>query len=192
MEDLIYWMMQHEEREIIKIKHTLWVQLIILPFFYCVDSAKGQSNYTDLSQSEFDSFNCCWRVLAAEGKYEEAAVLITEYLENSKLIRNRHSLHWHAGQMYCFANEMEKAKAEMKKTTDIFSKTFGGKEAKAWHWYVHGNIAYIDRDKPKLISIINHWKTKWNEPINYSFLVGLLNGWELPYSEITIDTTHAK
>jgi hypothetical protein len=65
----------------------------------------GRPNFGNrLPQNKFDSDTCCWRKFAKTGEYQKAADLIVDYLENGKP-QNRHSLNWHAGQLFAEAGD---------------------------------------------------------------------------------------
>jgi len=159
--------------------------LVILYF-----SAKAQTTSTDyfisIKQEIFDSDTCCWRQLSNSKKYEESAELVVEYLNKSKQITNRHSLNWHAGQLFAMANKNDIAKTYFKKTYSIFYKLFGDDDAKTWYYYAKGTVAFIDRDKIKLKRIIEKWERNFEKDKNYQTLIILLEKWGNSYQEALI------
>ncbi|MDR2009906.1 MAG: hypothetical protein LBQ22_05445 [Bacteroidales bacterium] len=145
-------------------------------------SAIAQNPEINYSQAEFDSDTCCWRKLADSGKYEEGANLILEYLKEGKP-ENKHSLKWHAGQLFANAEKNTKAIKYFRKTSNIFYRWFGGEDGRAWYFYVNGTKAFLRRDKKQLQKIIKHWSNKLPEDMNYKQLVLLLENWDETYLE---------
>lgn len=140
--------------------------IIYLLFFHFTNAQTTELSY---KQSLFDSDSCCWRKLSAEGKHTEAAELIVNYTDNSPNATNKHSLKWHAGQMYAAAGNNKKAIKYYKKTYSIFYKWFG---EEAWYYYAKGNVACLKKDKIKLERIIAAWdKKKLEKDINYKALI---------------------
>jgi hypothetical protein len=131
-------------------------------------------------RTAFDSDSCCWRKLSADKKYLDAGNLIVSYLNNSKP-KNKHSLNWHAGQMFAMAHSDKLAKKYFKRTYSIFYKWFGDNDAKAWYYYAIGTIAFIDNDKKTLEKTIKTWKKKFPADNNYKALVRLNENWGKSY-----------
>jgi tetratricopeptide (TPR) repeat protein len=130
----------------------------LLPFFLCITFYTfSQNKELAYRQVVFDSDTCCWRKLSAEGKPNEAAMLIVNYIKKSPNAVNKHSLKWHAGQMYAAAGNNKKAIVYYKKTYNIFYKWFGDH---AWYYYAKGNVAYLEKDRKKLRRIITLWDRK--------------------------------
>lgn len=141
--------------------------------------------YSCLSYSEpvFNADTCCWRKLASEKKYEEAATLITfyaKYHEDKQI--NKHLLNWHAGQMFAMAGS-RRAKHYMKKTYSVFTKWFGGDDGKTWYYYAKGTKAFLEDDRNELVTILYKWDRKFEKDKNYDNLVRLNNNWGKPYAE---------
>jgi hypothetical protein len=90
--------------------------LLYILFPFSVIAQNPEINY---SQTEFDSDSCCWRKLAASGKYEEGANLITDYLREGKP-ENKHSLKWHAGQLFAKSGNYKMAIKYFRRTSNIF------------------------------------------------------------------------
>ncbi len=128
----------------------------------------------------FDSDTCCWRKLCADKKYLDAANLIVLYLKANKPT-NKHSLNWHAGQMFACAHSNELAKKYFKRTYSIFYKWFGDNDAKAWYYYAKGTIAFIEHDKKSLEKAIMIWGIKFPTDNNYKALVRLNENWGKNY-----------
>ncbi len=133
-----------------------------------------------MEQTFFDSDTCCWRKLNADKKYLDAANLIVSYLDTS-MPNNKHSLHWHAGQMFAMAKSDKLAKNYFKKTYSVFYKWFGDTDARTWYYYAKGTVAFIDNDKKSLERIIKHWSNKFPIDINYKVLVQLNGNWSRGY-----------
>jgi len=136
-------------------------------------------------QRIFDSDTCCWRKLSKEKQFIESANLIVNFLENGK-VENKMSLNWHAGQMFAFAGENQKALKYFDKTCSYFQKWFGGEDGKAWFFFAKGTSAFIERDKTKLEKIILHWKRELPIDNNYHELVRLKENWNMDYRNATI------
>jgi len=132
------------------------------------------------NRTSFDSDTCCWRKLRADKKYLDAANLIVSYLKTSKPT-NKHSLNWHAGQMFAMAHSDASAKKYFKRTYSIFYKWFGDSDAKAWYYYAKGTIAFIDNDKKSLESAIKTWSNKFPADNNFKALVRLNENWGKSY-----------
>lgn len=144
--------------------------IIYLLFFNIINAQTPELNY---NQEAFDSNTCCWRKLSAEGKHTEAAELIVNYIDNSPNAVNKHSLKWHAGQMYAAAGSNKQAIRYYRKTYNIFYKWFGDD---AWYYYAKGNVAYVKKDKRKLKRIIAKWdKNKLEKEKNYVALTEMYN-----------------
>lgn len=136
------------------------------------------------SQSDFDSYDCCWRKLSSENKNAESAALLENYINNSSNAINKHSLNWHAGQMFAMAGNKPKAIKYMKKTYSVFYRWFGGQEGKEWYYYAKGTVSFIRRDKEKLQRMITLWhKNKLSQNGNLKELEKLLDNWDKTYNE---------
>ena len=92
-----------------------------------------------------------WRKEARAGHYETAARLIDDWISSNEIHdRNDMSiLVWHAGQMYAFAGQTDKAISRMR-------KSFNADEP--WNLYVKGTIAFLRGDQQGLEAIINTGK----------------------------------
>jgi hypothetical protein len=139
------------------------------------------------TQKEFDADTCCWRKLAKEQQYQQAAAAITLYLFSHKRKEvNWHSLNWHAGQMYAKAGLNKLAKTHFKNTYSIFYKWFGNEDAKTWYYYAKGTEAFLDGNKNKLEDILNKWERCYPADKNYEALKKLLSNWGEDYVTATL------
>ena len=138
--------------------------------------------WVNYDQNSFDSDTCCWRMLSRQGRFEESAKLIVDFLHNGKVV-NTQSLNWHAGQMFAFAGKNTQALRYFNKTYNVFQKWFGGEDGKAWFYFAKGSSAFIKRNKLGLEKIIRYWKAKLPMDNNYRELVRLLENWSLPYEK---------
>jgi len=134
------------------------------------------------NQTAFDSDTCCWRKLSADRHYHEAATLIVSYLRANKPA-NKHSLNWHAGQLFAMAQSDKQAKKYFKRTYSIFYLWFGDTDAKTWYYYAKGTIAFIDKDKKLLEVIIRKWTKSYPSDNNLRVLIRLNENWELSYED---------
>ncbi len=133
-------------------------------------------------QSVFDSDTCCWRKLSSERHYAEAATHIVAYIKGHKKVSNKHSLHWHAGQMYAMAGDYASGKKYFKKTYSVFYRWIGDEDAGAWYYYAKGTVAFLDGDKEELEGIIRKWEKHFPKDINYEALLQLLKHWGERYA----------
>jgi len=136
------------------------------------------------NQTLFDSDTCCWRKLSADKEYLDAANLIVSYLDTNKP-SNKHSLHWHAGQMFAMAGSDKLAIKYFKKTYSAFYSLFGGTDGKTWYYYAKGTVAFIEGNLEDLESIIDHWARKYPMDKNYKALLMLRANWGKSYEMAT-------
>jgi len=118
----------------------------------CALSAAAQEELSKLSFQEFDqAMGKGWRALADAGRYEEAGIIIDQYLTEA-LESKRYSsmLNFHAGQCYAFAGKTEIA-------VERFQRSFQREEpesyvrlARQWNAYVNGTVAFLQGDRIKL------------------------------------------
>lgn len=149
----------------------------------CQETA--QARWLRYPQSVFDSDTCCWRTLASHGSYQEAATLIKMFLHENHDIPNKHSLHWHLGQMLAKAGETKEAIRYFKKTYNGFYSMLGGRDGKTWYCYAKGTVAFLERDKNELLRMIDKWPNENFQDLNYNMLQTLLNNWNLSYEDAT-------
>lgn len=144
----------------------------------------GQTPELQYSQSDFDSFECCWRKLDAEKKYAESAALLEEYIKHSPNATSKGSLNWHTGQMFAAAGNNKKAIRYMKKTFNVFYRWFGGEEGRQWYFFAKGTVAFIKNKRRQLERMI-HLSHKNNLPgdNNVKELEKLLTNWGQPYDK---------
>lgn len=139
------------------------------------------------TQKEFDADTCCWRKLANEQQYQQAAAAITLYLFSHKRKEvNWHSLNWHAGQMYAKAGLNKLAKIHFQNTYSVFYKLFGNEDAKTWYYYAKGTEAFLDGEKNKLEHILHKWEKCYPLDKNYHALQKLLDNWGEDYVTATL------
>lgn len=89
-----------------------------------------------------------WRKLSDEQRWHDAGVLIDRYISYDPRMPAERLLvlNWHAGQMYGFAGETERAK-------ERFAKSFeapGTASPFNWNAYVRATIAFLDGDRAEL------------------------------------------
>lgn len=157
-----------------------YVFLFLCLCFNATVFAQGPLSYP---QEVFDADTCCWRMLSREKRHKEAALLIVQYLEENRTIRNKHALRWHAGQMFAMAGDPVRAKKYFRKTYSVWYKWLGGKEGKAWYCYAHGNVAFVSRHKRTLARMLRQWQKKAPPDKNYRKLQGMLGRWNLDYEQ---------
>ena len=166
----------------------LWA--VWLSIFHITSSVYGQHPtepglvYHSYSQQEFDSDSCCWRKLNAEKKYVEAGLQIEDFIRHGNP-SNKHSLHWHAGQMYAKAELNDKAKRYFRKTRSVFYKWFGDMDAKAWYYYVKGCISFLDQDQHSMDRTLSKFEHKFPLHTNYKALLQLKANWHDSYAKAT-------
>jgi len=158
-------------------------------FFFCFSysclQAQETSHVLDYEQRFFDSDTCCWRKLADNKEYEKGANLIVSYLKNNKTHTNKHSLYWHAGQLFAKAQKDQQAIRYFRKTYNFLYRWFGGEDGKTWYFYAKGTVAFIKRDKEKLHKMIEIWNKNLPKDGNYDTLIQLYENWDKKYLEIT-------
>ena len=154
---------------------SIALYLLIFPGF-------SQSVQLTYPQKTFDSDTCCWRKLSAEGKYEEAAQLVVNYLQTNKP-SNKHSLYWHAAQLFAKAGNNKTAVKYIRKTYNGFYYAFGDEDAKTWYLYAKGVECFLLRKKDQLKRIIARWDKKFTKEKNFLQLQLLYKNWDLPYQE---------
>ncbi len=136
-------------------------------------------------QRAFDSDTCCWRILSAQGKYQQAATLIVDYIDKGQP-DNKHSLNWHAAQMFAFADNNRQAVLYINKTYNVFHKWLGGSEGRPWYYFAKGTKAFLQNDKEKLEHILQSWEeSSLAKDKNYQELIRLSNNWGKNYREAT-------
>lgn len=123
----------------------------ILPVF-CIFLTFGckKGEPLDLDFNSFDqSPGTGWRQLAENGRFLEAADFIDKYIEKHRDLNESEMtiLHFHAGQMYAFANDYETAIERFQKST--YSEEPPELSVR-WNAYVHATIAFLKKDLRRL------------------------------------------
>lgn len=138
-----------------------------------------------LSYQEFDQRpGEGWRKIADTGKYTEAAKLIDRYAQEKKGLKEwqQVNLRFHAGQLYALAGRKAQALARFKKS--LFPKEPPNSPIR-WNAYVQATIAFLERDRKKLIKyrqeIANGPKFKGSIP-NLDVVDRLIEHFDKPYS----------
>ncbi len=143
----------------------------------------AQQNATlDYPQVAFDSDTCCWRQLAANARYGDAANLIVAYINTHKQ-GNLHALRWHAGQQYAKAGNNAMAIKYFGKTYNVFYRWFGGADGAAWYFYAKGSVAFLKRNRSQLQHILYRWDRKLPKDRNYTQLTMLNQQWDKRYRD---------
>ncbi|MBS1772606.1 MAG: hypothetical protein JST82_07090 [Bacteroidetes bacterium] len=160
-------------------KAILSLLLVLLSFYADAQSAIELS----YNQSVFNSDTCCWRELSKQGKFQEAVLLLEDYMRNGNQPFNRQLFNWHTGQLWAMAGNAEKAVKYFHKTYNIFYKWFGGEDGKTWYYFAKGTSAFVNGNKHRLEHIIIKWKKKYKPDGNYKELTILYSNWGKPYAE---------
>lgn len=160
-------------------------KLLAIAFFFTSFLARGQNDeILNLTQKEFDSFDCCWRKLSDGKHYAEAAELMAYYIKNSPNAQKKHSLNWHAGQMYAFAGDNSEGIRYMKKTYNLLYRWFGGEDGRQWYYYAKGTKAFLRGNERQLKRMIRLWdKHGYEQEANYRTLTKLITNWSKSYDE---------
>jgi hypothetical protein len=161
----------------------IFLFILLSADIYTQKTITSSNSVLTFNQTAFDSDTCCWRKLCEDKKYLDAANLIVSYLKASEPT-NKHSLNWHAGQMFACAHSDELAKKYFKRTYSIFYKWFGDADAKTWYYYAKGTIASIDHNKKSLERAILIWSIKFPKDNNYNILVKLYENWGKSYDVV--------
>ena len=135
----------------------------------------GENEYAaqmELSLDDFDQSSIGFRKHSAN--YELIRLLIPEYIEINKLSGfEAGNLHWHLGQMHAFNNNIDDAIAEMELSYLEGMPIF-------WKCYVDGSVAFLQRDKPKLLAATELLKEQDNQ-MNLEVLERLINDYDKSY-----------
>ena len=142
-----------------------------------IEKAIGAKEYTrlmGLSLDDFDQSNIGFRQYT--DNYELICLIIPEYINISKISINQSAnLHWHLGQMHAFNQNIEKAIAEMEQS-NLDSKPI------YWKCYVEGTIAFLKKDKPKLLESLETLRQQDNQ-MNIRFLEKFVKYFDKSYRE---------
>ena len=163
-------------------KTSLLLSAIVFFFLYgCVQNDYLNQDYRSFSKGS----NSSWRKVAREEGFAEAGELIDQYLEKHKDLglSQTVNLHFHAGQMYAFANNYEMA-------LDRFKNAKYDTEPEGisirWDAYVNATIAFLKKDKIKLLEcrnqIANGPKINGKAP-NLDVVDSLIKNFNKPYFE---------
>jgi hypothetical protein len=137
----------------------------------------GEKEYAvqmKLSLDDFDQSDQGFRKYSAN--YELICLLIPEYIEVNDLSGfEAGNLHWHLGQMHAFHDNVEEAITEMELSYLEGMPIF-------WKCYVDGSVAFLQRDKAKLLSAFELLKKQDNQ-MNLDVLERLIANYEESYWE---------
>lgn len=135
----------------------------------------GETEYAyqmSLSLDDFDQSENGFR--KHSGNYELICLLIPEYIKVNKLNGfEAGNLHWHLGQMHAFNDNIKEAVKEMKLSYLDGMSLY-------WKCYVDGSVAFLERDKQKLLDAYNLLKEQENQ-MNLDVLERLIDNYEKPY-----------
>lgn len=165
------------------------LSLFFLFFFQgCV-----QNKYLDQDYKSFDQAQKLgWRQVAQEGRFKEAAKLIDRYLKRHKGldVSQIANLHFHAGQLYAFANSYDIALERFKKAKYDPIPEVDPVQMKAffeeWNVYVDATIAFIKKDRMKLLEYRTQMANIPNisrEMSNLDVVDSLIKNYDKPYLE---------
>lgn len=158
-------------------KQIIHILFTIILFHSCAIFAQTDQNKYVCKKLEKEH----WRELSEHGKFKEAISELFDTLQHQKHV-NKHSVYWHIGQLYAFDNDYEKAIHYLKKSTNIFSRTFD----REWRLYFNGTIAFLQKDKEKLQKC---YDKLWNKHSAYNeknalVLKGLYDNFDKTYWEV--------
>lgn len=140
-----------------------------------IEKLIGATEYTrlmSLSLNEFDQSNIGFRQYSEN--YELLRLIIPEYIATKELSQNEKGrLHWHLGQIHAFNDNTEQAIKEMKRANS--SPLF-------WKCYVDGSIAFLEKDKLKLVEALELLKKQDNQ-MNIEFLEKFVKYFDKSYKE---------
>lgn len=124
--------------------------IVIFFLLSCVQKDYLNQDYRAFSKGS----NSSWRKVARKEGFAAAGNLIDQYLANHKnlSISQNVNLHFHAGQMYAFANNYETAlkrfeNAKYDPEPEVISMR--------WDAYVDATIAFLKKDRNKLLEYRN-------------------------------------
>jgi tetratricopeptide (TPR) repeat protein len=105
-------------------------------------------------------------------------LLLTDYIKKNNA--KEHSLTWHLGQIYGMNDDYETAIENFEKCLHESAKLDIYKVA--WNYYVHGSIAFMQRDEQKLDLYIDSLENH-SETMNLDVLIRLKEKFSRPYRE---------
>lgn len=126
-----------------------------LLFFFqsCVQNKYLNQDYKSFDQTQ----KLGWRQVAQGGRFKQAAKLIDRYLKRHKNLDVSQivNLHFHAGQLHAFADRNDIALERFKKAKYDPIPEVDPVQMKAffeeWNIYVDATIAFIKKDRMKLL-----------------------------------------
>ncbi|PRC91170.1 hypothetical protein [Solimicrobium silvestre] len=137
--------------------------------------------YEQFDQTEKKGF----RLLAESGCDKEAADLIEEYIKSSK--SSKSSLRWHIAQLR--ATQGDYSAAIKNAMTVLIKKEDFKVDPLRWNDYVLATIAFLERDKEKLIfhrDIVAEGKEEfWGNKLNLKLLDSLILNFDKDYKFAT-------
>lgn len=116
----------------------------------CNVSAQETTRLLSLSYQDFDQDpHEGWRPYYERECYAQARDLLLAYVaEHPDLADEHYMLRFHAGQLLAMTGDYEKAKTYMRRAyTKLQSQKID------WNAFVDANIAFLDKDKPKLMEM---------------------------------------
>ncbi len=163
-------------------KTIILLSAITFLFLYsCV-----QNNFLNLDYQSFDqSLNSGWRKVAQEEGFAEAGKSIDRYIKkhHDLDVSQAVNLSFHSGQMYAFADNYETALERFKNAKyDPEPEEIPIR----WNAYVDATIAFLKKDKIKLLECRNQIANgpKINgKIINLDVVDSLIKNFDKPYSE---------
>lgn len=163
--------------------------LFFLFFFQCC----VQNKYSDQDYKSFDQAKKSgWRQLAQEGRFKEAAKLIDRYLKRNKSLDVSQvvNLLFHAGQLYALADSTDMALERFKKAKYDPIPDVEPAHMKAffeeWNFYVGATIAFIKKDRMRLLDCRMRMANIPNisrEMSNLDVVDSLIRNFDKPYFE---------
>lgn len=162
-------------------------------FFLCFFQSCVQNTHLDQDYKSFDQAQKSgWRQLAQEGRFKEAAKLIDRYRKRRKSLDVSQvvNLLFHAGQLYAFADCNDIALERFKKAKYDPIPDVEPAQMKAffeeWNVYVDATIAFIRKDRMKLLECRTRMANIPNvsrEMSNLDVVDSLIRNFDKPYSE---------
>jgi hypothetical protein len=148
----------------------------------CFESASERESLLQLAEDRFDLYDDSgWRLVSSRGGHCRipAAELILDYIDLSdeEGLERSYLLHWHAGQLFAFADETADALRQFRLA--YVSPQSSSDAIVAWNAYVTGTIAFLEDDWSGLTQARAEMPSV-NAP-NRPVLDGLINCFGQPY-----------
>jgi hypothetical protein len=142
-----------------------------------IEESLGADEYTRLMHLSLDGFDQSYEGFRKYSEnYDLVRLIIPEYINLNHLsIYEAANLHWHLGQMHAFNDNIEAAIAEMAQSNLESSPIF-------WKCYVEGSIAFLKKDKAKLLESLEILRKQDNQ-MNIEFLEKFVKYFDRPYWE---------